>query len=181
MSAPSSSPTAWTSDRSAASRSAESLVTAVVPDVCCQRRAAPASCARLQSRQLPAHAGNAGADQGLVGDEPEEETDQDLCKGRQPWPHRRPPDGRGRHSPTDVPGDIAPDRGTTATATICASMTRPMVRRSKQPMRGVCPDASKHGEIRLSATVGSVNGDGNGPRRQFVLPKTRQKLKNSGW
>jgi hypothetical protein len=40
----------------------------VVPNVRRQRGAAPASCARLQPRQLPAHAGDAGADQGLVTD-----------------------------------------------------------------------------------------------------------------
>lgn len=40
----------------------------VVPDVRCQCRAASAPRARLKSRQLPAHAGNAGADQGLVAD-----------------------------------------------------------------------------------------------------------------
>ena len=37
-----------------------------VPNVRRQRGAAPASCARLQPRQFPAHAGDAGADQGLV-------------------------------------------------------------------------------------------------------------------
>jgi hypothetical protein len=34
------------------------------------------SCARLQSRQLPAHIGDAGADQGLVADVLEGQTDQ---------------------------------------------------------------------------------------------------------
>src|SRR5262249_20576281 len=41
-----------------------------------QRGAAPASCARLQPRQFPAHAGDAGADQGLVADDPEGQADQ---------------------------------------------------------------------------------------------------------
>jgi Transposase DDE domain group 1 len=41
----------------------------VVPNVRRQRGAAPASCARLQPRQFPAHAGDAGADQGLVADD----------------------------------------------------------------------------------------------------------------
>jgi hypothetical protein len=36
----------------------------VVPDVRGQRRATPTSCARLQSRQFPAHAGDGGADHG---------------------------------------------------------------------------------------------------------------------
>src|SRR6516162_9798496 len=50
---------------------------AVMPDVRCQRGASAASCARLQPWQLPAHAGDAGADQGLVAVEPEGEADQD--------------------------------------------------------------------------------------------------------
>ena len=50
---------------------------AIVPNACGQRRAAPASCARLQSRQFPAHAGDARANQGLVADELEGEADQD--------------------------------------------------------------------------------------------------------
>ena len=41
-------------------------------DVRRQRRPAPASCAGLQSRQLPARAGDARADQELVADELEE-------------------------------------------------------------------------------------------------------------
>ena len=45
----------------------------VMPDVRGQRRAAPASCARLQSWEFLAHTGDAGADQGLVADEPEGE------------------------------------------------------------------------------------------------------------
>ena len=41
----------------------------VVPNVRRQCGAAPASCARLQPRQFPAHACDAGADQGLVADD----------------------------------------------------------------------------------------------------------------
>ena len=104
---------------------------AVMPDVRRQRRAAPASCARLQSRQFPAHAGDAGADQGLVADEPEGEADQDRREGRQPRPLCRLPDGRGRHPTANVPGDFAADRGTTAAATTSASVRRAMVMRSR--------------------------------------------------
>lgn len=56
-----------------------------------------ASCARLESRHLPAHAGDASADQGLAADEPERETHQDRREGSQPRPLCRLPDGRGRH------------------------------------------------------------------------------------
>ena len=58
--------------------------TAVVQDVRGQRRAAPASCARLQSWQLSPHACNTGADQGLVADELEGEADQDRREGGEP-------------------------------------------------------------------------------------------------
>ena len=104
---------------------------AVVPDVRRQRRPAPASCAGLQSRQLPAHAGDARADQGLVADEPEGEADQDRREGGQPRPLRRLSDGRGRHPTADVPRDFAADRGTTAAATTSASVRRSIVMRSR--------------------------------------------------
>src|SRR5215467_2962753 len=53
----------------------------VVPNVCRQRGAAPASCTRLQPRQFSAHAGDAGADQGLVADDLEGQADQDRREG----------------------------------------------------------------------------------------------------
>jgi hypothetical protein len=58
--------------------------TAVVQDVRGQRRAAPASCARLQSWQLSPHACNTGVDQELVADELEGEVDQDRREGGEP-------------------------------------------------------------------------------------------------
>src|SRR5215510_3677276 len=61
-----------------------------------QRRAAPASCARLQPRQFPAHAGDAGADQGLVADESDGKADQGRREGGEPRPLCYLPDGRGR-------------------------------------------------------------------------------------
>src|SRR5262249_41355121 len=88
----------------------------VMPDIRRQRGAAPASRAGLQSQQLLAHAGNAGADQGLVTDELEGEAHQDRREDGEPWPLRRLPDGRGRHPTANVPGDIAAHRGTAAAA-----------------------------------------------------------------
>ena len=82
------------------------------------------SCARLQSRQFPAHAGDAGADQGLVANEPEGETDQDRREGRQPRTLCRLSDGRGRHPTANVPGDFAVDCGTTAAVTTSARVRR---------------------------------------------------------
>jgi hypothetical protein len=56
--------------------------TAVMPRVRGQRGPSTTSCAGLQSRQLPAHAGDARADQRLVADEPQGEVDQDRREGR---------------------------------------------------------------------------------------------------
>src|SRR6516162_3494844 len=65
----------------------------VVPNVRRQRGAAPASCPRLQPRQFPAHAGDAGADQGLVADDLEGQADQDRREGGAPRPLCYLPDG----------------------------------------------------------------------------------------
>jgi len=94
----------------------------VMPDVRRQRGAALASCTRLQSRQFPAHAGDAGADQRLDADEPEEKIDQDRREGGKPRPLYRLPDGRGRHPTTNVPGDFAAYCGAAAAAPTSASM-----------------------------------------------------------
>ncbi len=90
--------------------------TAVMSDVRRERRPSLASCAGLQTRQFPAHFGDAGADQGLVTDESEGEAHQDRREGRQPWALRRIPDGRGRHPAKSVCRHPAADRGTAAAA-----------------------------------------------------------------
>jgi hypothetical protein len=126
--------------------------TAVVQNVCGQRRAAPASCTRLQSWQLSPHACNTGADQGLVADEPEGEADQDRREGRQPRPLCRIPNGRGRHPATNVPGDFAADRRTTAAASACANMR-----------------CRWYGQISPAAAVRAVRDDGPRPRRHPLL------------
>src|SRR5262245_43643931 len=100
--------------------------TAVVQDVRGQRRAAPTSCARLQSWQLSPHACNTGADQGLVADELEGEADQDRREGGEPRTLCYLPDRRGRHRTANVPGDFAAHRGATAAATTSASVRRSM-------------------------------------------------------
>jgi hypothetical protein len=101
----------------------------VMAEVHRQRGTAAASCARLRPRQLAAHAGDAGADQGLGAVEPETDADQDRGQGHQPWPHRRLPDGRGRHPLADVPGDFAADSRSAADAEARAGMRRPIVMR----------------------------------------------------
>src|SRR5215470_2482271 len=110
---------------------------AVVPNVRRQRGAAPASCARLQPRQLSAHAGNARTDQGLVADKLEGEADQDRREGGEPRTLCCLPNGGGRHPTTNVPGDSAADRGTTAAATTRASVRRSMSCIQEQPTEGL--------------------------------------------
>src|SRR5262250_2468562 len=124
--------------------------TAVVQDVRGQRRAAPTSCARLQSWQLSPHACNTGADQGLVADELEGEADQDRREGGEPRTLCCLPNGGGRHPTTNVPGDSAADRGTTAAAATSASVRRSMSCIQEQPTEGVRPNARENGQIRPS-------------------------------
>src|SRR5262249_40534752 len=82
------------------------------------------------SWQFSPHACNTGANQGLVADELEGEADQDRREGGEPRTLCRLPNGGGRHPTTNVPGDSAADRGTTAAATTRASMKRSIVTRS---------------------------------------------------
>jgi hypothetical protein len=83
-----------------------------------------------------------GADQGLVADELEGEAEQDRREGGEPRTLRRLPNGGGRHPTTNVPGDSAADRRTTAAATTRASMKRLIVTRVQaQSTGGMRPDA----------------------------------------
>src|ERR1700731_3685754 len=104
-----------------------------------------------QSRQLSAHAGDAGADQGLVADEPEGKADQDWREGRQPRPLCRLPDGRGRHSEKPVHRHPAAGRRTTATAHYIHSVRRSIVMRSMQSVGKVRLDDGKHNIFRSPA------------------------------
>jgi hypothetical protein len=113
--------------------------TTVVPNVRRQRGAAPASCARLQPRQFPAHAGDAGADQALVADDLEGQSNQDRREGGEPRPLHHLPNGRGRHRTANVPRDFAADCGTTAATTTSASVRHSIVMRSQAIDRRSAP------------------------------------------
>ena len=69
-----------------------------------------ANAVRLQSHalaynpQLHADAGDAQGGGAMVTDEPAGEADQDRREGRQPWPLRDVPDGRGRRAASHVQG-----------------------------------------------------------------------------
>jgi len=64
---------------------------AVMPLLRRQRRSHPASCSRLQSRQLHADAGDARDSGAVVAHEPAREADQNRREGREPWPIRHLP------------------------------------------------------------------------------------------
>src|SRR5262249_9663917 len=101
-------------------------------------------------RQFPAHAGDAGADQGLVADESEGQADQDRREGGEPRPLCYLPDGRGRHRTANVPRDFAAHRGTATAATTSASVRRSMSCIQEQPTEGVRPNVMEKGRIRPS-------------------------------
>jgi hypothetical protein len=103
------------------------------PNVRRQRGAAPASCARLQPRQFPAHAGDAGADQGRSLTTLK---DKLIKIGAKVVSH-------GRYV------DFAAHRGATAAATTSASVRRSMSFQ-EQPTEGVRPNARENGQIRPS-------------------------------
>ena len=84
--------------------------------------------------------GDAGADQGLVADDPEREAHQNRREGRPPWPLRRIPDGRGRHPAKSVCRHPAADRGTAAAAGSRIDVKRLLVLR---------PIKNQRGEVRL--------------------------------
>jgi hypothetical protein len=52
----------------------------------------------------------------MVADQPQGEADQDRREGRQPWPLRHLPDGRGRDIATDVRRNSVADRPTASAA-----------------------------------------------------------------
>ena len=93
-----------------------------------QRRPPSASCPRLQSRQLPAHARHARADQRLVADEPQGETDQDWREGREPRAICRFSDGRNRHPKKPLRRHPAAHRRTATAASHVNSMRRSVSR-----------------------------------------------------
>jgi hypothetical protein len=117
--------------------------TAVMSDVRGQRGSSPASCAGLQSRQFPAHFGDAGADQRLVDDDLEREAHQDRREGREPRPLCRVSDGRSRHSQKSLRRHLAAHRGTATAARCGARVKHSFVMRHGKLTGGLCPNDEK--------------------------------------
>src|SRR4029077_17969745 len=118
-----------------------------------------------------------GADQGLVADELAGEADQDRREGSEPRTLCRLPNGGGRHPTTNVPGDSAADRGTTAAATTRASMKRLIVTRVQaQSTGGMRPDASENSQISPSTIARAARAAGSHPHLASVLLQGRKSV-----
>ncbi len=81
----------------------------VMPEIPQQRGSAPASCVRLQSRQLHADAGLAEGGGTLVADNATREVGEDRGESGQPWQVRHVPIGRGGGAEGIVPENPEPD------------------------------------------------------------------------
>ncbi len=125
--------------------------TSVMPLVRRQRGSPSASCARVQSRQFPAHVGDAGADQGLVTHEPEAETHKDWRESLRPRPLCRLSDGGGLHSEKSLRRHLAADRGIAAAAHRIGRPRRLRVMRSLKLTGEVRLDVGKFGALWCSA------------------------------
>jgi len=148
--------------------------TTVMPDVRCQRGAPAVSCARLQSRQFPAHAGDTGANQGLVTDKFEGQADQGRREGREPWPLHRLPDGRGRNPSTNVPGDFAADCRTATEASARAGVRQPMIMRSRTPDGGSTPGCEAKPDTSAPTTPGRARIASDRPPTRTALPGSQE-------
>lgn len=97
-----------------------------------QRCAPSASRAGLQSRQLPAHAGDALADKALVYDHAARKADQDRREGRRSRALCLVPDGGGGHSSKSLRRHFAAHRRVTTVAGDVDSVRRSTFTRSLQ-------------------------------------------------
>jgi hypothetical protein len=94
-----------------------------------QCRTPSASRADLQSRQFPAHAGDAGVDQGKIDDSAARDADQDRSEGHRPCPLRLVRDHRGRHTVQSLRGYPGHDRETSASGRRVNGIVRSVVTR----------------------------------------------------
>src|ERR1700730_4851325 len=149
--------------------------TAVMSVIRRQRGSSTASCAGLQSRQFSAHAGDAGADQGVVADEPEGKADQERRQDRQPCPLCRVSDGRSRHSEKSLCRHSADDRGTAAAARCIDSIMRSVSRIPSKTGGKVRLDDGKFGKFSVRLDFGtSLHSSQTCPRRSGLANNHEQ-------
>src|SRR5882724_12535624 len=149
--------------------------TAVMSVIRRQRGSSTASCAGLQSRQFSAHAGDAGADQGLVADEPEGKADQDRREDRQPWPLCRVSDGRSRPSQKSLCRHSADYRGPAAAARCIDSVMRSVSRIPSKTGGKVRLDDGKFGKFSVRLDFGtSLHSSQTCPRRSGLANNHEQ-------
>jgi hypothetical protein len=138
-----------------------------------QRGSPSASRARLQSRRLPAHAGDAGADQGLVDDDAARKADQDRREGRRSRALRLVPDGRGCYTAQRLRRHLAHDRRTSAASNHVNGVVSAVVTRLNETGK-VCLCDGKFRISPRSPTRASVRTTVEGRRRRHWLVNIRQ-------
>jgi hypothetical protein len=121
---------------------------------------------RLQSWQLSPHACNTGADQDWSLTSLKEKLLKIGAKVVSHGRYARFTNGGRRHPTTNVPGDTAANRGTTAAAT-----TRAVQEQSTGGMR---PDASENSQISSSIIVRAARAAGSHPHLASVLRQGRK-------
>src|SRR5215469_17390422 len=126
---------------------------------------------RLQSWQLSPHACNTGADQDWSLTSLKEKLLKIGAKVVSHGRYARFTNGGRRHPTTNVPGDTAANRGTTAAAT-----TRAVQEQSTGGMR---PDASENSQISSSIIVRAARAAGSHPHLASVLLQGRKKREYS--
>jgi hypothetical protein len=111
-------------------------------------------------------------------DEPEGKAHQDRREDREPRPLRRLSDGRGRHSPANVPGDFAADRRTAAEAAAHASMRWPVLIRSQATNGRTAP--TRQGKVLRSDRGTPFQGQiaRNRPQTGAGIPGTSENRYN---
>ena len=149
---------------------------AVMPLIRRQRCPPSPSRARLQPWQLPAHIGDAGADQRLVADEPEGKADQDRRESREPRPLCRLSDGRSRDSENSLRRHLAADRGTAAAAGLVNSVRRSIVTRSKKNTGDLRLDDRRFGSFSIRLDFGTPRHRSPTSRRQPRLARNTKRL-----
>jgi hypothetical protein len=139
---------------------------AVMPFLRRQRGSPSASRARLQSRQLPAHAGDAGADQGLVDDDAARKADQDRREGRRSRALRLVPDGRGCSTAQRLRRHLAHDHGTSAASNHVDGVVSSVVTRLNETTGKVC---LYDGKFRISPALQPERNSGRWSKAAGVV------------
>ena len=147
-------------------------------DVRCQRGAAAATCARLESGQFPTHPGDARADQGLVADEPEGEADQDRHEGGAPRPLQSPSRWPRWQSHSIFFRRFCSSSRTAAAAATSTGTRCLIIKQQWQPSEGVRPNAMQKSPYQTFERHSGACDAGNGAYLRSGLPGSPENRYN---